>query len=129
MTALGIVLAHLVGDYLIQSHWMATQKAAKWWPAIAHGLTYTIPYVFVTQSPLALAFIAGTHIIIDRYRLAKHVVWFKNQAAPKAHRPDWEDAKATGYPSDTPAWMSVWLMILADNTLHLLINTAAVIWL
>ena len=125
----GILLAHLVGDYLLQSHWMATEKTSRWWPAIAHGLVYTIPYAFVTQSPLALLVIAGTHIIIDRYRLAKHIVWLKNQVAPKRARPTWDDAKATGYPSETPPWMSVWLMIIADNTIHLLLNTVAVVWL
>ena len=70
-----ILLAHLVGDYLLQSHWMATEKTKHWWPALAHGITYTLPYLFITQSPLALLVIAGTHIVIDRYRLAKHLVW------------------------------------------------------
>jgi hypothetical protein len=124
--ALGIILAHLVGDYLIQSHWMATEKVNRWWPAIAHGLTYTLPYMLVTQSIAALAVIAGTHVVIDRYRLAKHVVWLKNQFAPRSHRPA---RTATGYPDNTPAWLAVWLLIVADNTLHLLINTAAVVWL
>lgn len=126
MIALGIVLAHLVGDYLIQSHWMATCKTQRWWPAIAHGLSYTLPYLLVTQSPWALVVIAGTHIVIDRFRLARHVVWFKNQLAPKAYRPG---HTATGYPEDTPPWLAFWLLIIADNSLHLLINTAAVVWL
>jgi hypothetical protein len=130
MTALGILLAHLVGDYLLQTHWMATKKVERWLPAIAHGLTYTVPYLFVTQSPAALVTIAGTHIVIDRYRLAKHLMWFKNQFAPRAHRPTWAEAQGNaGYPANTPAWMATWLMIIADNTVHLLINTAAVIWL
>ena len=129
MLALWIVLAHLVGDYLLQSHWMATEKTQRWLPAIAHGVTYTLPYALLTQSPLALIVIGGTHIIIDRYRLARHIAWFKNQLGPKRTRPRWADAKATGYPSDTPAWLSAWLMIIADNTIHLLINTAAILWL
>ena len=125
----GILLAHLVGDYLLQSHWMACEKTKRWWPAVAHAATYTVPYVFVTQSVWALLTIGVTHAVIDRYRLAKHVVWFKNQLAPKSFRPAWVDSKVTGYPSDTPLWMSTWLMIIADNTLHLLINTASVAWL
>lgn len=130
MIWLGIILAHLVGDYILQTHWMATQKTERWLPAIVHGVVYTLPYALVTQSPWALLVIAGTHIVIDRFRLAKHVMWFKNQLAPKAYRPTWAEAKANaGYPADTPAWLSVWLMIVADNTIHLLINTGAVIWL
>lgn len=129
MLALWIVLAHLVGDYIIQSHWMATEKTKHWLPAIVHGVTYTLPYTLITQSPLALVVIGGTHIIIDRFRLARHVAWLKNQLGPKRSRPRWADAKATGYPSETPAWLSVWLMIITDNTIHLLINTAAILWM
>lgn len=128
-TALGIVLAHLVGDYLIQSDWMALEKTERWWPAVMHGLTYTLPYAFVTRSLLALAVIASTHIVIDRFRLARHVVWAKNLLAPARYRHPWVECSATGYHESRPAWLAVWLMIIADNTLHLLINSAAVFWL
>lgn len=121
-----ILLAHLVGDYLLQTHHMAVEKTHKWLPAISHGILYTLPFFFVTHSWIALLIICSTHIIIDRFRLAKYVVFFKNLFAPKEHRPTWEDAKATGYPSSTPAWMSTWLMIIADNTIHLIINVWAV---
>jgi hypothetical protein len=123
------VLAHAVGDYVVQSHWMATQKTQRWWPAVAHAVTYALPFLLLTRSPLALPVIAGTHAVIDRYRLARHLVWLKNQLAPRAFRPAWADASATGYPSSTPAWLAVWLMILADNIVHILINQAALTWL
>jgi hypothetical protein len=129
LIALGIVLAHLAGDYLIQSDWMAVEKTKRWWPAIAHGLTYTLPYALVTQSPWALLVIASTHIVIDRYRLARHIVWAKNLLAPRGYNPPWRECTATGYPPDKPPWMAVWLMIIADNTIHLVINAAAVTWL
>lgn len=127
MTGLGIILAHLVGDYLLQSHYQAVEKVKHWLPAITHGLTYTLPYGLVTPSWRALVVIAGTHIVIDRFRLARYVVWLKNLPAPKAYRAPL--SSPTGYPEDTPAWLAVWLLIIADNTLHLLINTAAVVWL
>lgn len=123
--ALGLV-AHLVGDYLIQSHWMATEKTKRWWPAIVHAVTYGLPFLLITQSPWALAVIVGTHAVIDRHRLAKYVVWAKNQLAPASHRPP---VTATGYADDVPPWMSVWLLIIADNVLHIVINTAAIVWL
>lgn len=129
MTALGIILAHLVGDYLIQSDWMALEKTKRWFPAVAHGLTYMLPYILVTQSITALLIIGGTHIVIDRYRLARQVVWVKNFVGPKRYRYPWAECRATGYHESNPVWMAVWLMIIADNTIHLLINTAAVFWL
>lgn len=129
MIGLEILLAHLVGDYLTQSHWMATEKTKRWWPAWAHALTYGLPFLVVTRSPIALAVIVGTHAVIDHYRLARHVVWAKNLLAPAAFRKPWADCSATGYPADTPPWLAVWLLIIADNTIHLVINAAAVMWL
>lgn len=119
-------LAHMVGDYLIQSDWMAQEKLKRWWPAIVHAVTYGLPFLLITQSPAALLVIVGTHAVIDRYRLARHVVWFKNQLAPKSFRPP---HTATGHGADRPDWLAVWLLIIADNIIHVLINIAAVVWL
>lgn len=123
-----ILIAHAIGDYVLQSHWMATEKTKRWWPAIVHGVVYTLPFLFITQSLAALAVIAGTHVIIDHYRLARHLSWLKNLLAPRP-RPTWDDSRATGYPSSTPPWLAVWLMIIVDNTLHILINVLAVKYL
>lgn len=119
-------LAHMVGDYVIQSDWMASEKTKRWWPAVAHGVSYGLPFVLVTQSVAALLVIVGTHIVIDHYRLARHVVWFKNQLAPKAFRPA---HTATGMGASKPDWMAVWLLIIADNVIHMLFNVWAVVWL
>lgn len=122
----GLFLAHLVGDYLLQTHHQATEKTRAWGPALAHAATYTAAHLPLTRSPLRLLAIGGTHAVIDRYRLARHVVWAKNQCAPARHRFPFSEAIAdgtgTGYPAGTPVWLSVWLLIVADNTLHLLIN-------
>jgi hypothetical protein len=126
---IGVLLAHLVGDYLLQSHWMANEKTKRWWPAWAHAFTYGLPFLLVTQSPAALAVIVGTHAVIDHYRLARHVVWAKNFMAPRSHWHPWSECSATGYPAETPPWLAVWLMIIADNTIHLLVNVAAVRYL
>lgn len=120
-------MAHMVGDYLIQSHWMANAKTKQWWPAAVHGVTYTLPFVLITQSIVALLVIGGTHIVIDHWRLARYVVWFRNQLAPKAWRPAL--VEATGTPDSAPVWLSTWLLFIADNILHMLINVAAVVWL
>lgn len=129
-TAIGLILAHFVGDYILQSGWMANEKTRRWWPAIAHGITYTLPFLFVTQSPWALLVIGGTHIVIDRYRLAKYVTFAKEFIAPRRTWPSWEDAKDNaGFPSSVPPWLSFWLMFIADNTIHMLINVGAVLLL
>jgi hypothetical protein len=72
------VLLHFVGDYLVQTNWMANEKVNKWLPAWIHAVTYTLPFLLLTRNVWALLIICVTHAIIDHYRLAKHFIWAKN---------------------------------------------------
>jgi hypothetical protein len=143
------ILAHLVGDYVLQSHWMATEKLKKSSAAFAHALVYTLCFLPISTSPKALAFILVTHFVIDRWRLARFACWLKNFLAPPgwasapfqtnpprdqpprypAWNYPWEECAGTGYPKDVPTWLSVWLLIIADNTFHLICNGVALKWL
>lgn len=118
------ILAHLVGDYILQSHWMAQEKTKQSLAAGVHAASYTLPFLFLTRNPAALAFICLTHFIIDRFRIARFVVWLKNGYAFRGTAPT-----GTGYRDDVPAWLAVWLLIIADNTLHLICNGVALaVW-
>lgn len=124
------LVIHAIGDYVLQSDWMANSKTKAWTPAIVHVLVYGLPWLFLTTSPAALAVIVGTHLIIDHYRLARHVSWVKNFLAPRSAWPKpWKTCQATGYDPDKPAWMSVWLMIIVDQILHVLCNALAIKYL
>lgn len=123
------LVAHAVGDYILQSDWMANEKTRRHVAAAAHALTYALPFLFLTTSPLALAVIVGSHFVIDRWRLARFVVFAKNQLAPASAIRCWQECSATGYPDGRPAWLAVWLLIIADNIIHVLINAAAIGWL
>jgi hypothetical protein len=122
MFAADQLVAHAVGDYLLQSDWMARNKTTRSIAALAHVATYALPFLLLRPSLPAFAVIAGTHFVIDRWRLARFVIWAKNWLGP--NRP-WSECKATGYPADSPAWLSVWLLIIADNILHVVINGLA----
>lgn len=122
-------LLHFVGDYILQSDWMALNKTSKWLPAIAHGLTYGLPFLFITQNPFSLLIIAGTHVLIDHWRLAKYLVWLKNFIGPPGANKPWIECNKTGYPNDRPEWLTTWLLFITDNTLHVAINTATLILL
>lgn len=140
------VLAHMIGDYVLQSDWMASQKTSSWKPALAHVLTYAIPFVLLcTHNPIALFIIVSTHFVIDHWRLARYVCWVKNFLAPKhidrtpprerqhfvpesewfIRNLPWSECTATGYDPAKPAWLSVWLLILTDNIMHVTINALA----
>jgi hypothetical protein len=137
------VVAHMIGDYILQSDWMANEKTKRNVAALAHGFCYALPFLFLTggkdASFIAIAFV---HYIIDHFRLARYVVYAKNFIAPaKTLQTDsspakyttwwhkWKDCQPTGYHQDRPVWMTVWLMIIADNIMHVLCNAAALRWL
>jgi hypothetical protein len=121
------LVAHAVGDYILQSEWMVREKGRSHLAALVHVVMYTLPFLFLTQHPLTLAVIAGSHFVLDRWRLARYVIWLKNRPWPGS-RP-WHECKATGYPPETPPWMATWLLIIVDNTLHILINGAAITYI
>jgi hypothetical protein len=129
------LLAHGWGDYIIQTDWMATRKTSRWSPALWHAGTYTMPFVPMLLWPpmvplssglIALAVIGGTHAVIDRYRLARHVIWAKNWLG--GLRRPWAECSKTGFEPERPEWLTTWLMIIVDNIIHITINTLAIIW-
>jgi Protein of unknown function (DUF3307) len=159
------LLAHLWGDYLLQSDWMAQNKTKRFGPAAFHAFVYALPFLPLAWSArdpsLCWFVIISTHFVIDRYRLARYLVWAKNWLGQKehwlmlddssdddAHRllldghlkqrkcwagyqptPPWRFCTNTGYPPGRPDWMAVWLLIIADNTLHLTVNYFALRYL
>lgn len=137
------LLCHAIGDYILQSDWMANEKTKKSVAALAHVATYGLPFLLLNPSWKAYAVIVGTHFIIDRWRLAVYVVRLKNMLGHpnlwrsgdiwhpikgnKREMPEYETA--TGYSPDTPAWLAVWLLIIADNIMHVTINGLALRYL
>ena len=157
------LVAHAIGDYILQSDWMASKKRTESAAAFAHALTYTLCFLpwLLTSASGSSAFwrsfvICATHYLIDRYGLARYVVWAKNFLAPRwmelgafvslpsagndappsfygtgtyVRNLPWSQCQGTGYPTDRPPFLAVWLLIIADNVLHVLINGAALRWL
>ena len=121
------LVAHAVGDYILQSDWMATEKTKQSIAALAHVLAYGVPFAIIGASMPAMAVIVGTHFVIDRWRLARYVVWAKNVILG-SYQP-WSECSQTGYRKDRPPWMSVWLLIITDNIMHVICNGLAMAYL
>lgn len=128
MTGYAQLLTHLVGDYWLQSDWMAVNKTKRTIPCLIHILIYTLVFAVVGYfsggiSLIQLAIIGGSHFLIDRFALPKYLIWGKNKilSPPGSCRP-WRDCNATGFDPARPLFVSVWLLIICDNILHLLIN-------
>lgn len=143
------LLFHFWGDYILQSDWMATDKTKSSFPAFAHASVYSLPFVFLAHSVEAMLVILLSHFLIDRFRLARFVVYAKNFvfAPPFAYlekscgkicdscrwvlvdKYRWENCKLTGYSKEVPPFLAFWLMIITDNILHVTINYLSIKYL
>ncbi|MHB1407462.1 MAG: DUF3307 domain-containing protein [Desulfitobacteriaceae bacterium] len=100
-----LLLGHLIGDFLLQTSWMAGNKAKQMLPLLVHSLVYTVSigvFAWVTLhrfSFLMLVLIFVIHVVLDHRTLVQW--WVK-----KIMRTD-----------GSPA---VWLNIVVDQTFHLL---------
>lgn len=98
-----LVVGHLVGDFLLQTNWMAEKKDEKWAPLIIHCFLYTAAVALfallaggLNILPILIIFIS--HIIIDKANFVD--LWAKY---------------VTRSPENT------WLRIIQDQVWHLLI--------
>lgn len=146
------LLCHFVGDYILQSDWMAMNKNKSTLHCLVHCLLYTSCFLLLTFSWKALLFIFVTHFIVDRFPIiVKRLIWFKNHLNPSLSYVPFGFCDTTGYWDDSPyntkrlstvddneirsieeKWgkprhffVTVWLYIVTDNTLHLICNLIA----
>lgn len=142
-----LLLAHLIGDYVLQSHVMAMRKTSSWRWALIHAAFYSLPFAALLAwlgapldaAALALAIIGGTHAVIDRLRLAARWCQWYGVGHPgiwfRAVRWFWTTFDQGEYSERDispeplfeapPPFLGVWLTIIVDNTIHLAINGAA----
>ena len=112
----GFIL-HFVGDYLLQNDWMAQEKTKNWFPCFVHCLLYSLPFGLVLWKSPFIWLVFGSHFLIDRYRLAQYWIRLVN----------WKwDGDNFGYSDEKPKWMSVWLLIIVDNTMHVVLNSLSI---
>lgn len=74
-----LLLAHLLGDFPLQTSWLAINKMNKWLPLIVHSALYTTVIGIISLVgfgglvPCQLLIIMLTHVILDRRTL---VAWW-----------------------------------------------------
>lgn len=118
------LILHGIGDYLIQTDTWAVNKKNKgiygFLCCLKHCITYTIPFVFITQSPLALTAIFISHFVVDRTRIVEWSLAWKNGV---------RNISNFGFSERKPTYIAFWLFIITDNVIHLLCNYLAIEYL
>ncbi|MFQ5629637.1 MAG: DUF3307 domain-containing protein [bacterium] len=96
------IYAHLIGDFLLQTDWMARKKKQNSWVCLTHVLTYLVPFLLTPFDWWQLLLIGIQHFLQDRTDI---VVWFMEK---------------TGKSEFTRPPTAPWSIILVDSILHIL---------
>ncbi len=113
-----MIMAHLIGDWLLQTEWQAQNKATNWTALLIHIIIYhLVMFAFLYLSfdfalmPLGISvgFLALTHSILDRQ---KFVGWLMRTLRIRVVR-------------DNQKWLSV----AVDQALHILLMGVATLYL
>lgn len=98
------LIAHLVGDYILQNDWMAVNKKRRTLPCLVHVALYTLSVaLFTGWGWIPLATVAATHFVQDRTQI---VAWWMrvNRQSGFAKPP-----------------LAPWSCIVVDNVWHLVV--------
>jgi len=107
--------AHLIGDWIIQTSWMATEKSKSILPLLAHVFTYHI-FVFgalylagvdLITNLWATLFLAATHAVLDNRRFEFWWIW-----------------AVKGVKEEVP----IWLLLGVDQAFHLILILIVSLW-
>ncbi|ADH98196.1 DUF3307 domain-containing protein [Salisediminibacterium selenitireducens] len=101
-----LLIGHLIGDYLLQTSWMAANKAVKWVPLLTHVTVYTAVIAVVAMigfgglSLLGILVVFISHILLDRKGFVQ-----------------WWVAKVTTPPDSEKKWLTV----MTDQAFHIIV--------
>jgi hypothetical protein len=112
-----LLISHLIGDWIIQTYWMANEKSRHFAPLLAHVASYHIftfgalylAGVDFTKAFWATLFLAVTHAFLDNRRFE---FWWLHRIKKVAEK-------------DVP----VWLLLGVDQSFHLILLFLVSFWL
>jgi len=115
-----LLLGHLIGDYMLQTSWMAMNKGKKtcegWFAAILHSIVYTAS-ICTTMWNFNYWWIIAvflSHVFIDHYSTA---TWYLKHVKGMN--------KPYKYSSQTYTSLYWIIYVVVDNTMHLLLMLGA----
>lgn len=69
-----LVACHLIGDYVLQSDFIANTKGLSWYHLFVHCVLYTVPFYLAFGLCWQLAVLFVVHIIVDQLKARYNVI-------------------------------------------------------
>lgn len=108
-----LLVGHLIGDFVLQTRWMAAHKASRWLPLVVHAVLYTAVVVGAAEvfggiHAWAIALIFLTHVALDQRRFVR-----------------WWSSHIQGV---TAGSADAWVTVMADQAFHVMVLFIVAVW-
>ena len=70
-----LLACHMLGDYVLQTDFLAKTKGENWWHLLAHCVTYTVPFAVAFGIDWRIGYLLVMHLIIDALK-ARHYIGY-----------------------------------------------------
>jgi len=71
-----LFFCHMIGDYVLQSDFIARTKGENWWHLLVHCTLYVFPFYLFFGLCWQLAVIWAVHIIVDAAKARYHAITY-----------------------------------------------------
>jgi len=135
MFALKLILGHLIGDYILQTDYMALNKVRPdlkgYWSCFLHCLIYSIcvacligsGHAYMGQVPWIVLMVFVAHFPIDKFSFGK--LWLK-YILKKNHPSTLTETPNTIINNSIRLFYYNFVYVVVDNTFHLIFMVAGV---
>lgn len=80
MNVLNLILCHLIGDYVLQSDFIANTKGKNIYHLLVHCALYCVPFIVLYGYDIKAIFLFMTHFIIDVSKAKYNLIsYFQDQ--------------------------------------------------
>ena len=71
-----LVVCHMLGDYVLQSDFLAKTKGKSWWHLVIHCVLYTMPFAVAFGVDQRIFWMFLSHVLIDAMKARWKVIGY-----------------------------------------------------
>lgn len=78
-TLLTLIMSHLIGDYVLQTDFLARTKGGNFYHMLVHCALYCVPFAYVFGIDWRIGMLFVTHVLVDTWKCRGTVEYAHDQ--------------------------------------------------
>ena len=76
-----LIACHMLGDYVLQTDFLARTKGENAWHLLAHSVTYSVPFAVAFGIDWRIGLVVASHVVIDALKARWHRIGYVTDQA------------------------------------------------